>query len=101
MRLARVVGAYNETPHEAMGISPTEAMNEENWARLKQMEFETQVRTNEQRRSKETWPVLTVGESVWIRDELARKGQPKFAQRAVVREVCPFDTYQVKTEKGK
>lgn len=94
-RIKRVIEAYNETWHTALGMSPNEAWNPNNWARLKKNTY-SRILNSDKKVSDEIYPPINLGQSVLIANQPQRKkSEPRFLKIGIVKEKLEGDTYLI------
>lgn len=100
MRIKKIIEAYNQTYHRAIGMSPLEAQKEENWEQVRKMQFYSRIKHNQKRC--ERWKEFKEGNLVLLKnDPVLCKREPKFKEQVEIKGVLGQDTYLVSKRSNK
>jgi len=97
MRLRKMVENYNEIKHSGTGLSPTEAMNPEQWTIMRKQIYLKRLGKYQEYARKVQLPKFVEGQMVYTQVEVIKDKQDlKYIPGGIIAEVLERDTYLVR-----
>ncbi|KAF9761664.1 hypothetical protein NGRA_2473 [Nosema granulosis] len=95
-RVKRAVKVYNQTIHTAIGLTPNEALNENNLTVVKKRHFSNRVEKYKKLFTQNPLEKLNLNDFILVEDPIHKiKGQPKFGKIGEVIGILNNDTYLI------